>query len=59
LAKDHTAIFISHRLSTVKMADRIYVLENGRIAENGAHDDLMCQGGTYARLFAAQAQSYL
>jgi ATP-binding cassette subfamily B protein len=52
-------IFISHRLSTVKMADRIYVLEDGRIVESGAHDDLMRQGGTYARLFAAQAQSYL
>jgi ATP-binding cassette subfamily B protein len=58
LAKERAAIFISHRLSTVKMADRIYVLEDGRIVESGAHDDLMRQGGTYARLFAAQAQSY-
>ncbi len=59
LVKDRTAIFISHRLSTVKMADRIYVLEDGRIVENGTHDDLTSNGGTYARLFATQAQPYL
>ncbi|MBC6475537.1 MAG: hypothetical protein GDA48_24300 [Hormoscilla sp. GM102CHS1] len=53
-----TAILISHRLSTVKLADRIFVLENGRIAESGGHEELIELQGTYARLFETQAQSY-
>ncbi len=59
LAKDRTAIFISHRLSSLTMVDRIYVLENGRIVETGSHRDLMNRGGSYARLFTMQAQPYL
>ena len=58
LAAGRTAILISHRFSTVRMADRIFVLEGGRIIESGAHDDLVRLGGTYARLFETQAQYY-
>jgi ATP-binding cassette subfamily B protein len=52
------ALFISHRFSTVRMADRIVVLENGRIAENGSHDQLTHLGGRYAEMFELQAASY-
>jgi ATP-binding cassette subfamily B protein len=58
LTKDRTAILISHRLSTVRMVDTIYVLENGRIVEHGCHDDLINRGGTYAHLFEKQARHY-
>ena len=53
-----TAILISHRLSTVRMADRIYFLEDGNIVENGSHDDLIDEGGKYAYMFEKQAQYY-
>jgi len=52
------ALFISHRFSTVRMADRIVVLENGRIAEDGDHDKLTRLGGRYAEMFELQAASY-
>ena len=52
------ALFISHRFSTVRMADRIVVLENGRIAEEGTHDQLSALGGRYAEMFEMQAASY-
>lgn len=58
LSAGRTAILISHRLSTVRLADRIIVLENGKITENGTHEELVALGGTYARLFEIQAQSY-
>ncbi len=52
------ALFISHRFSTVRMAERIIVLENGSISEEGSHDQLMARGGTYAGMFELQAASY-
>lgn len=58
LVEGRTSIIISHRFSTVRMADRIYVFEGGRIIEEGDHDTLMLRGGTYARMFEVQAQYY-
>jgi ATP-binding cassette subfamily B protein len=52
------ALFISHRFSTVRMADRIVVLENGKIAEEGSHAQLTSMGGRYAEMFELQASSY-
>jgi ATP-binding cassette subfamily B protein len=52
------ALFISHRFSTVRMADRIVVLENGRVAEEGSHDELASLGGRYKEMFELQAASY-
>ena len=52
------ALFISHRFSTVRMADRIVVLDNGRIAEEGSHAQLAGMGGRYAEMFEMQAASY-
>ncbi|HEX7893165.1 MAG TPA: ABC transporter ATP-binding protein [Terriglobales bacterium] len=52
------ALFISHRFSTVRMADRIVVLENGNIAEEGTHEQLTRMGGRYAEMFELQAASY-
>jgi ATP-binding cassette subfamily B protein len=58
LVADRMAILISHRLSTVKMADRIYVMKHGRIVESGTHDELIRWGCLYASLFEIQARSY-
>lgn len=55
---DKTVIFISHRLSTTVNADKIYVMENGEIIEQGSHEELMDQGGTYAYMFNLQADKY-
>jgi len=49
---------ISHRFSTVRMADQIIVLDRGRIVERGTHDQLVALGGRYATLFHLQAQGY-
>jgi ATP-binding cassette subfamily B protein len=58
LARDKIAILISHRFSTVRMADHIAVISEGRITEQGDHASLMAQDGVYARLFSLQAQGY-
>jgi ATP-binding cassette subfamily B protein len=58
LIKDQAAILISHRLSTVKMADRICVMQDGKIAEIGTHRELMSNGGVYSHLFDIQAEAY-
>lgn len=59
LARGRMAIFISHRFSTTRQADRILVLEEGRLIEEGTHEELMIKGGRYAELFLLQAESYL
>jgi ATP-binding cassette subfamily B protein len=58
LAADRIAIVISHRFSTVRMADQIAVLHNGRVEELGSHDELMAKDGRYAHLFRLQARGY-
>lgn len=58
LTQGKMALLISHRFSTVKMADRIVVLEKGQIAEEGRHEQLMARGGRYAEMFEMQASSY-
>ena len=58
LAKDRTAIIISHRFSTVRMADRIAVFEGGKLTELGSHQALLDKAGRYAKLFTLQAQGY-
>jgi ATP-binding cassette, subfamily B, bacterial len=59
LAEGRTTILISHRFPTVRMADRIVVLEKGAIIEMGSHHELVAAGGRYAHLFTLQAQGYL
>ncbi|MDO6390720.1 ABC transporter ATP-binding protein [Pontibacter sp. BT731] len=54
-----TAVLISHRFSTVRMADRILFLEQGQLKELGSHEELLAQNGKYAELFALQAKGYL
>jgi ATP-binding cassette subfamily B protein len=56
--RGRSAVLISHRFSTVKMADYIYVLDHGRIAESGTHRELFDMGGLYARLYSIQADQY-
>ncbi len=58
LIEDRSAILISHRLSTVRMADRIFVLHDGQIVESGTHDELVNKHGAYANLFEKQAKNY-
>ena len=58
LPKDKTVILISHRFSTVRTADRIVVIDEGKIRENGTHEELMELNGEYARLFNLQAEGY-
>jgi ATP-binding cassette subfamily B protein len=58
LAANRMGIVISHRFSTVRMADQIVVLESGRVVEQGSHDELIARNGRYARLFNLQAEGY-
>lgn len=58
VTKDKTVIYISHRLSSAVLSDRIYVLGNGTILESGSHAELMAQDGEYSKMFTLQASSY-
>jgi len=57
--KDKTVIFISHRLSSARLADHVYLFENGEVLEEGSHDELMQNNGVYAEMFAKQAEKYI
>ncbi|MCB0549623.1 MAG: ABC transporter ATP-binding protein, partial [Phaeodactylibacter sp.] len=59
LIQGKTAVLISHRFSTVRMADRILFLENGQLLELGSHEELLAMGGKYAELFHLQAKGYV
>ena len=59
LTKHQLAILISHRFSTVRMADTIVVLDEGRIMESGTHKELMVLDGQYSKLFNTQAAGYV
>ena len=57
--KDHTMLFISHRLSSVKSCDKVFMLEQGRVIEEGSHQELMALDGSYAKMYKKQAMNYL
>ena len=57
-AKEKTVIFISHRLSTTRMADRIYMFDHGRVIESGSHEELMALNGKYAQMYRVQSKKY-
>jgi ATP-binding cassette subfamily B protein len=59
LAEGRAVILISHRFSTVRTADRIHILDQGRILESGSHDELMARGGRYAEMYEVQARGFL
>jgi ATP-binding cassette subfamily B protein len=59
LLEGRSVVLISHRFSSVRSADRIYVLHEGRVVEHGSHDELMVEDGLYAELFSLQARAYL
>jgi ATP-binding cassette subfamily B protein len=59
LAEGRSVLLVSHRFSSVRAADRIYVMHDGRIAESGSHGHLMTLGGLYAELFELQAGVHL
>ncbi len=58
LARGRAVVLISHRFSTVRTADRIHILDGGRIVESGSHDELVALGGRYARMYEVQARAY-
>ena len=57
--QDHTMLFISHRLSSVKNCDKVFMLENGTLIEEGTHRELMDKNGSYAAMYKKQAMNYL
>ena len=58
-ARGKTVVFITHRLSTTRHVDKIYMFENGKIIESGSHDELISSNGKYADMFELQAKKYL
>jgi len=58
MTKGKTSLFISHRLASTRFCDRILFLQNGVIAEEGTHEELLTRGGEYAKLFQVQARYY-
>jgi ATP-binding cassette subfamily B protein len=58
LGRDRMVVFISHRFATVRRADQILVLLDGRVAERGAHEELMALGGVYAELYSIQSEQF-
>ena len=59
LARGRSVLLVSHRFSSVRSADRIYLLEEGRITEHGDHEALLASGGRYSELYALQSEAYL
>ena len=58
MTKDKTSIFISHRLASTRFCDRIILIENGKIIEEGSHSDLIKQNGEYKKMFDIQSSYY-
>ena len=56
--EDKAVIFISHRLSTTRIADRIYMFDTGRVVEEGSHEELLASNGKYAEMFRLQSEKY-
>ena len=56
--EEKTVVFISHRLSTTRIADRIYMFDTGRVVEEGSHEELLAQDGKYAEMFRLQSEKY-
>ena len=59
VGNDKTVIYISHRVSSALLADKIYMMEEGKIIEGGTHDELMKKHGKYYEMFMIQAKSYI
>ena len=57
--EDHTMLFISHRLSSVKNCDKVFMLEKGHLIEEGTHQELLTANGSYAQMYKKQAMNYL
>ena len=59
MVKGKTAVIVTHRIASARLADRILVMEKGRIAEAGTHEELLAAGGLYSRMWKAQAENYV